>query len=156
VDKRIDQIALLIKSGGTIFDLMKVEHCYAPPFSSAKDPVAIAGYVAGNIVTKRMSVVHWREMQAANPNEITILDVRTKAETAGGQVIQGSINIPLDDLRERLNEIPKNKPVYVYCGVGLRGYLASQILTQRGFTEVKNLSGGYKTYRSATEPKNIC
>jgi NADPH-dependent 2,4-dienoyl-CoA reductase/sulfur reductase-like enzyme len=151
VDKRIDQIALLIKSGGNVFDLMQVEHAYAPPFSSAKDPVAIAGYVAGNIVNGRMPVIHWREMQAANPDEITILDVRTREETAGGQVIRGSMNIPLDELRGRLNEIPKNKPVYIYCGVGLRGYLASQILLQRGFTGVKNLSGGYKTYYTAVK-----
>jgi NADPH-dependent 2,4-dienoyl-CoA reductase/sulfur reductase-like enzyme/rhodanese-related sulfurtransferase len=152
VDKRIDQIALLIKSGGSVFDLMKVEHCYAPPFSSAKDPIAIAGYVAGNIVNGRMPVVHWREMQAANTDEITILDVRTRAETAGGQIIQGSLNIPLDELRERLDEIPLNKPVYIYCGIGLRGYLALQILMQRGFVDVKNLSGGFKTYSTATTP----
>ena len=151
VDKRIDQIALLIKSGGTVFDLMKVEHTYAPPYSSAKDPVAIAGYVAGNIIANRMPVIHWQEMQTANPDEVTILDVREKTETLNG-FIQGSMNIPLDELRERLNEIPKDKPVYIYCGVGLRGYLALQILTQRGFTNVKNLSGGYKTYRTATQP----
>jgi NADPH-dependent 2,4-dienoyl-CoA reductase/sulfur reductase-like enzyme/rhodanese-related sulfurtransferase len=151
-DKRIDQISMVIKHGGTVFDLMKVEHAYAPPFSSAKDPIAIAGYVAGNIVTGRMPVVHWREMNVVNPNEITILDVRTKEESAGGEFIQGFLNIPLDDLRERLNEIPKNKPVYLYCGVGLRGYLALQILTQRGFSNVKNLSGGYKTFSIATAP----
>jgi NADPH-dependent 2,4-dienoyl-CoA reductase/sulfur reductase-like enzyme/peroxiredoxin family protein/rhodanese-related sulfurtransferase/TusA-related sulfurtransferase len=150
VDKRIDQIALLIKSGGSVFDLLKVEHCYAPPFSSAKDPIAIAGYTASNIVTGKMPIVAWREMQAANPNKITILDVRTDEETTGGQIIQGSLNIPLDELRERLDEIPKNKPVYIYCAIGLRGYLALQILTQRGFTNVKNLSGGYKTYSTAT------
>jgi rhodanese-related sulfurtransferase len=155
VDKRIDQIALLIKSGGSVFDLTKVEHCYAPPFSSAKDPVAIAGYVASNVVTGRMPIVYWREMHVANPDEITILDVRTEEETAGGQTIQGSLNIPLDELRERLDEIPIDKPVYVYCAIGLRGYLASQILTQRGFTNVKNLSGGYKTYNIATTPINI-
>ena len=152
VDKRIDQIALLIKSGGNVFDLMKTEHAYAPPFSSAKDPIAIAGYVAGNIVNKKMPVVHWREIQAANPDEITILDVRTRYETAGGQIIRGSLNIPLDELRDRLNEIPANKPVFLYCGVGLRGYLASRILIQRGYTNVKNLSGGYKTYSIATIP----
>ena len=152
VDKRIDQIALLIKSGGSVFNLMKVEHCYAPPFSSAKDPVAIAGYTASNIVNGRMPVVHWREVQAANPNEITVLDVRTKEETAGGHIVQGSLNIPLDELRGRLDEIPEDKPVYIYCAIGLRGYLALQILTQRGFTGVKNLSGGYKTYSIATMP----
>jgi len=149
VDKRIDQIALVIKSGGSVFDLMKVEHCYAPPFSSAKDPIAIAGYTASNIVTGRMPVVHWRDIQNANPGEITILDVRTEEETASGNVIPGSINIPLDELRERLNEIPANKPIYTYCAVGLRGYLTLQILTQRGYTDVKNLSGGYKTYSIA-------
>jgi len=153
VDKRIDQIALLIKSGGSVFDLTKLEHCYAPPFSSAKDPVAIAGYTACNIVNGRMPVIHWREMQMVNPTEVTVLDVRTKEETADGQIIQGSLNIPVDELRERLNEIPDNKPVYIYCAVGLRGYLALQILTQRGFKNVKNLSGGYKTYSIAT--KNI-
>jgi peroxiredoxin family protein/rhodanese-related sulfurtransferase/TusA-related sulfurtransferase len=152
VDKRIDQIAMIIKSEGIVFDLMKVEHCYAPPFSSAKDPVAIAGYVASNVVTGRMPIVSWREMQAANPYQITILDVRTEEETAGGQVIPGSLNIPLDELRERLDEIPRNKPIYIYCAIGLRGYLALQILTQRGFTNVKNLSGGYKTYSVATAP----
>ena len=150
VDKRIDQIALLIKSGGSVFDLIRLEHAYAPPFSSAKDPIAIAGYVAGNIVNRHMPVVHWREIQSSNPDEITILDVRTREETAGGQIIKGSLNIPLDELRDRLNEIPASKPVYIYCGVGLRGYLASRILIQRGFTRVKNLSGGYKTYSIAT------
>jgi len=150
VDKRIDQIALLIKSGKTVFDLTKIEHCYAPPFSSAKDPIAIAGYVASNIVTGQMPMVTWREIQAANPNEITILDVRTKGERVRGQFIVGSLNIPLDELRERLDEIPKDKPIYIYCAVGLRGYLALKILTQRGFQNVKNLSGGYKTYSTAT------
>jgi NADPH-dependent 2,4-dienoyl-CoA reductase/sulfur reductase-like enzyme/rhodanese-related sulfurtransferase len=150
VDKRIDQIALLIKSGGSVFDLTKTEHCYAPPFSSAKDPIAIAGYTASNIVTGQMPVISWREMQAANPNEITFLDVRTEEETADGQFIKGSLNIPLDDLRDRLNEIPKDKSIYIYCAVGLRGYLALKILTQRGFSNVKNLSGGYKTYSVAT------
>jgi len=152
VDKRIDQIALLIKLGGSVFDLMKVEHCYAPPFSLTKDPIAIAGYVAGNIVTGQMPVVHWREIQMTNSDKTTILDVRTKEETETGEVIQGSLNIPLDELRGRLDEIPKNKPVCTYCTIGLRGYLASRILIQQGFTDVKNLSGGYKTYSTATAP----
>ena len=155
VDKRIDQIALLIKAGGSVIDLTKVEHCYAPPFSSAKDPIAIAGYTAFNIINGRMPVIHWREMQAANPNEVTILDVRTEDETSGGQIIKGSLNIPLDELRDRLDEIPKDKPVYIYCAIGLRGYLALQILTQRRFNNVKNLSGGYKTFYSATAPLKV-
>jgi len=152
VDKRIDLIASCIKSGKTVFDLSKLEHGYAPPYSSAKDPAAIAGYVAGNIVTGRMPVVSWREIQTAPPGAVTLLDVRTREETAGGQIIPGSLNIPLDELRDRLVEIPKDKPVYVYCAVGLRGYLALQILTQRGFVYVKNLSGGYQTYSRSTTP----
>ena len=135
--------------GGTVFDLTKIEHTYAPPFSSAKDPVAVAGYVAGNIVTNRMPVFHWREMQTLNPDEVTILDVRDKIELLDG-FIQSAKHIPLDDLRERLHEIPKDKPVYIYCAAGLRGYLALQILTQRGYKDVKNLSGGYETYRIAS------
>jgi NADPH-dependent 2,4-dienoyl-CoA reductase/sulfur reductase-like enzyme/rhodanese-related sulfurtransferase len=152
VDKRIDQIALIIKQGGTVFDLTKTEHCYAPPYSSAKEPVAIAGYAAANIVTGRMPVVHWREMQMVNPAETIVLDVRTREERASGGIIQGSLPIPLDELRERLDEIPSNKPIYIYCVSGLRGYLALQILMQRGFTEVKNLSGGMKTYLTAIAP----
>ncbi|MDR0437267.1 MAG: FAD-dependent oxidoreductase [Bacteroidales bacterium] len=151
VDKRIDQIALIIKSGGTVFDLTKIEHCYAPPFSSAKDPIAIAGYAASNIVNGEMPIVQWREVKAANPDEITILDVRTPEERMGGNFIQGSLNIPLDDLRDRVDEIPKDKPIYVHCHAGLRGYLALLILQQRGFN-AKNLSGGYKTYSSCTMP----
>ncbi|MCL2417026.1 MAG: FAD-dependent oxidoreductase [Bacteroidales bacterium] len=153
VDKRIDQVALLIKLGGTVFDLAKIEHCYAPPYSSAKDPIAIAGYVASNIVTNRMPVVHWREIQTVNPNDITLLDVRERTELLNG-FIRGSKNIPLDELRERLDEIPTDKPIYINCAVGLRGYLALKILTQHGFENVKNISGGYKTYRLATQPLN--
>jgi len=152
VDKRIDQIALLIKLNGTVFDLQKVEHCYAPPYSGAKDPIAIAGYVAGNIVNKQMQVIQWHEIQNANRENATILDVREKEETEGGRIIQGSINIPLTELRERVNEIPKNKTIYVHCKSGLRAYLAAQILMQRGFSNIKNLSGGYETYSTAIEP----
>jgi len=149
VDKRIDQAALLIKLGGTVFDLAKIEHCYAPPYSSAKDPIAIAGYVASNIVTNKMPVVHWREIQATSPDEITLLDVRSRTELLDG-FIRGSKNIPLDELRERLDEIPTDKPIYINCAIGLRGYLALKILTQNGFQNVKNVSGGYKTYNLAT------
>ena len=150
VDKRIDQASLLIKLGGTVFDLAKIEHCYAPPYSSAKDPIAIAGYVASNIVTNKMPVVHWREIEAINPDEITLLDVRSRTELLDG-FIRGSKNIPLDELRERLDEIPTDKPIYINCAIGLRGYLALKILTQHGFKNVKNVSGGYKTYRLATQ-----
>lgn len=150
-DKRIDQIALLIKQGGTVYDLTRLEHAYAPPFSSAKDPIAIAGYVAGNIMNGTMPVISWREMQQAGPEQATILDVRTADEFSFG-AIPGAINIPLDEIRQRLAEIPAGKPVYIYCAIGLRGYLALRILTAKGFSEVRNLSGGYKTYTAATTP----
>lgn len=148
VDKRIDQIALLIKHNGTVFDLTKIEHSYAPPFSSAKDPIAIAGYVASNIVNKIMPVVYWRDVKNADTTQITILDVRTTEEFSFG-AIDGAINIPLDDLRDRHNELPKDKEIYIYCAIGLRGYLAQRILFANGFTNAKNLSGGYKTYITA-------
>ncbi|MEG1935458.1 MAG: DsrE/DsrF/DrsH-like family protein, partial [Rikenellaceae bacterium] len=154
VDKRIDQIALLIKHGGTVYDLLKVEHAYAPPFSSAKDPIAIAGYVASNIISGAMPIVTWREMREVDSEKIFILDVRTKDEFSFG-AISGAINIPLDDLRSRLVEVPHDKPIYIYCAVGLRGYLALKILVARGYTDVKNLSGGYKTYQTAIAPLQI-
>lgn len=151
VDKRIDQIALLIKNGGTIYDLMKLEHTYAPPFSSAKDPIAIAGYVAGNILNGTMPVVTWRELREADPQTTVVLDVRTAEEFSMG-TLPGAVNIPLDDLRSRLAEVPTDKQVYIYCAVGLRGYLATKILMANGYTNVKNLSGGYKTYSAAVAP----
>ena len=150
VDKRIDQIALVIKHGGTIYDLIKLEQAYAPPFSSAKDPVAIAGYVANNIINGAVEVISWREMLNADRNKVTILDVRTPEEVALG-AIDGAINIPVDDIRSRLQEIPSDKPIYIYCAVGLRGYLASKILTAYGYKNVKNLSGGYKTYSKSVK-----
>jgi NADPH-dependent 2,4-dienoyl-CoA reductase/sulfur reductase-like enzyme/peroxiredoxin family protein/rhodanese-related sulfurtransferase/TusA-related sulfurtransferase len=151
VDKRIDQIALLIKKGGTIYDLIQLEHAYAPPFSSAKDPIAIAGYVAGNIVSGQMPVVSWREMLASDPKETMLLDVRTESEFSMGS-IPSAINIPLDDLRKRISEVPTDKPVLIFCAIGLRGYLALKILTANGYTNVRNLSGGYKTYSTAVAP----
>ncbi len=152
IDKRIDQAALVIKNGGTIYDLIKIEHTYAPPFSSAKDPIAIAGYVAQNIINGSMPVVKWRKIEEGIDFTTTfLLDVRTSAEFEVGS-IQGAINIPLDELRNRLDEVPKDKKLYVFCAVGLRGYLATKILKARGFEEVYNLSGGYKTYSTATSP----
>lgn len=149
VDKRVDQIALLIKKEGTVYDLMQLEHAYAPPFSSAKDPIAIAGYTANNIISGKMPVIYWKELYE-NLKEFTIFDVRTKEEFAFGH-IQGAINIPLDDIRERITEFKSEKPIVIYCAVGLRGYLATNILIANGY-KVRNLSGGYKTYFSVTEP----
>lgn len=149
VDTRIDQYALAIKQGSTVEQLTRLEHAYAPPFSSAKDPVAISGYVAGNILSGKMTPLYWREMQQADKSQVTLVDVRTPDEYALG-TIPGAINIPLDNLRERLADIPENKPVYLFCGVGLRGYLASNILKSKGYPDVRNLIGGLKTYDAAT------
>ena len=151
VDKRIDQYALAIKNGATVEDLTRLEHAYAPPFSSAKDPVAISGYVAGNILSGKMTPLYWRELQQADLLKVTLVDVRTTDEASLGS-IPGAVNIPLDDLRERMNEIPTDRPVYLFCGVGLRGYLASNILKGHGYQDVRNLIGGLKTYKSATTP----
>ena len=150
VDKRIDQYALAIKNGATVEQLTQLEHAYAPPFSSAKDPVAISGYVAGNILSGKMTPLYWRELKQADLSKVTLVDVRTADEASLGS-IPGAVNIPLDDLRERMNEIPKDRPAYLFCGVGLRGYLASNILKGHGYKDVRNLIGGLKTYEAATK-----
>ena len=149
VDKRVDQVSLIIKKGGTIHDLMQLEQAYAPPYSSAKDSLAIAGYVARNIITGKMPVIYWRQMSEANPDKVFILDVRTKQEFILG-AIEGANLIPMEEIRSRLDEIPRNKPIYIYCHSGIRGYLAQQILIKNGFENIYNLSGGYETYRRAT------
>ena len=150
VDKRIDQVALLIKKGGTVYDLIQLEHAYAPPFSSAKDPIAIAGYTAANIINGSMPVIHWRELKDMDLSDKTLIDVRTKDEYSLG-TIRNAINIPVDELRERIHEIPADKPIIVFCAIGLRGYIALKILTSHHFKNVRNLSGGYKTYELATQ-----
>lgn len=149
VDKRIDQFAMAIKHGCTVADLTAVEHAYAPPYSSAKDPVAVAGYVASNILSGKMNPITWRQLLALDKTKVTLVDVRTPDEFATG-TIDGAINVPLDDMRQMLDRIPADKPVVLFCGVGLRGYLASNILRQRGYSDVRNLVGGLKTYRTAT------
>ena len=151
VDKRIDELALVIKYQGTVYDLMKVEQAYAPPFSSAKDPVAIAGYVAEDMITGKTNPVYWRELRDIEMENKFLLDVRTQDEFALGS-LPGAVNIPLDELRDRMSELPKDRMIYTFCAVGLRGYLAYRILTQHGFDKVRNLSGGLKTYRAATAP----
>lgn len=147
-DKRIDEFAMCIKHKGTIYDLMELEHAYAPPFSSAKDPVAIAGYVASNIIEGRLSPITWRELNALDKDSYVLIDVRTVDEHSVSH-IKGDINIPLDDLRDHLNEIPKDKKIVLYCGIGLRGYVASCILKGHGYTDVVNLCGGCRTFNMA-------
>lgn len=151
VDKRIDELALVIKHQGTVYDLMKVEQAYAPPFSSAKDPVALAGYVAEDMITGKANPVYWRELRDIEMENKFLLDVRTQDEFALGS-LPGAVNIPLDELRDRLAELPKDRMIYTFCAIGLRGYLAYRILVQHGFGKVRNLSGGLKTYRAASAP----
>jgi len=150
VDKGVDMIATTLKQGGTIYDLQEIEHAYAPPFSSAKDPVNIAGFVAENILAGLVKIVHWHDLTEEELVRCFVLDVREPEEYKVGR-IERSINIPLNSLRERLGELPREKRIIVYCAVGLRAYLACRILSQNGFPEVYNLSGGYKTYEFVTE-----
>jgi CoA-disulfide reductase len=153
VDKRIDILATAIRAGMTVYDLEKLELAYAPPYSSAKDPVNIAGFTASNILKKDCSVFHWDEIPTLPDNKVMLIDVRADMEYKLG-TIEGAINIPLDEMRDRLSEIPKDKEIYIFCQVGLRGYLACRILMQKGYANVKNLSGGYKTYQLAVQKQS--
>ncbi|WP_422659557.1 CoA-disulfide reductase [Paenibacillus sp. EC2-1] len=146
VDKRMDVIATAIKGNLDVHDLTEIELSYAPPYSSAKDPVNYAGYVASNIMDGQVDTVQWHEIDDLLKAGATLIDVREPAERNAG-FIQGSIHIPLNDLRDRMHELPKDETLYVSCQVGLRGYLASRILAENGF-QVKNLDGGWKTYAS--------
>lgn len=150
VDKRIEMLAQTIQHEDTIYDLMELEHAYAPPYAAAKDPVNMAGFVADNILKDRVRIITWRDIDKLEADVVKI-DVRTKDEYSLG-TIPGFINIPVDELREHLDELPKDKPIVVTCAVGLRGYLAYRILVQNGFKNVRNLSGGYKTWSTATAP----
>ena len=145
VDKRIDVLATAMHFGGTVWDLTKLEHAYAPPFSSAKDPVNMAGFVAGNILSADVATINWDQIQDLDPEQSFILDVREPEEYEAGH-IPGSTLVPLNSLREHLDELPRDKEIIVYCRVGLRAYLGARILMQHGFEKVKNLSGGYITY----------
>jgi NADPH-dependent 2,4-dienoyl-CoA reductase/sulfur reductase-like enzyme/rhodanese-related sulfurtransferase len=153
VDKRLDILAAYIKLQKTIYDLIEFEHGYAPPYSSAKDPVNMAGFVAENILLERLKIFYWNEMEKIKQDDL-LIDVRRADEYSNGK-IERAINIPVDDIRNRLNEIPTNKTIYIYCEAGLRGYLAQRILRQNGFNNVFNLSGGYHTWRDCTAETNM-
>jgi len=147
VDKRCDVIATAIRAGLSARDLTELELCYAPPYSSAKDPVNMAGFVIENLLEGRLKQFHWHDVDSLpRDGSVILLDVRTKMEYENGH-IDGFIDIPLDALREHLDELDHNKKVYITCQIGLRGYVASRILSQRGF-DVFNLSGGYRLYNS--------
>ena len=146
VDKRIDVIAVAMRAGMTVQQLQDVELCYAPPFGSAKDPINYAGFVASNVISGDMSVCHVEDMVGPSDNSV-LLDVRNPMEVKAG-TIPGAVNIPIDELRNRLHELPADKEILAFCQVGLRGYLACRILSQAGF-KCRNLTGGYKTYCAA-------
>ena len=142
VDKRMDVLAVMIRQEANVRDLISLELCYAPPFSSAKDPVNMVGYMAEDILDGVSENIDFRDLNDALQNGAQLIDVRTDLEYQNGHLDQ-AINIPLDSLRSRLAEIDKDREIVVYCQVGLRGYYAERILKQRGF-KVRNLSGGYK------------
>jgi len=142
VDKRMDVLATALRAGMTVYDLEELELSYAPPFGSAKDPVNMAGFVASNVL--RGDVELWELEDLEPAGDALLLDVRTPTEFANG-TIPGAVNLPVDDLRARLHELPKDKEIRVLCQVGLRGYVACRLLTQKGF-RCRNLSGGYKLY----------
>ena len=153
VDKRTDMLAHILKHGESIYDMQEIEHAYAPPFSSAKDPVNVAGLVAENILSGIAKIVHWDDIRNLNMQDTVLLDVRTPDEYALGS-IEGSLNISVDELRSRLSEIPKDKKIIIFCGTGHRSYFAYRILAQSGFNDIYNLSGGYITYESATQKQS--
>lgn len=152
VDKRIDVLATALRANMTVFDLEKLELAYAPPYSSAKDPVNIAGFVASNILRGDMEVFYPEDLENLDSNKAILLDVRTDEEVKLGK-IEGAVHIPLAEIRNRLDELNKDKEIWVYCQAGQRGYYAERILTQSGF-QVKNLSGGYKAYTIVQEKQS--
>ena len=149
VDKRIDVFAVAIRAGMTVFDLQELELAYAPPYGSGKDPVNIAGFAAANILDGTVKIKHFTELR----KDDFILDVRTPAEFGRGS-IPNAKNIPVDDLRGRLDELPQDKTIHVYCGIGLRSYIACRILEQNGF-DARNLPGGYITYRTVANSSQL-
>ncbi len=153
VDKRIDVLSSVIQRGSSITELTEFEHAYAPPFSSAKDPINIAAFVAENVLLNKTKLFYWNDINTL-PDGSFLLDVRTKEEFEKG-AIANAINIPLDELRNNLNKIPQNKTIYIYCAGGLRGYLSERILIQNGFTDVYNLSGGYQLWNACNSEKQM-
>lgn len=154
VDKRMDVLAAAIRFGAKITDLTELELCYAPPFGSAKDPVNMLGFVAENVVIGKIKQFFWDDVEKLpHDGSVTLLDVRTFTEVRRGK-IDGFTNIPLDSLRERISEIPKDKPVYVHCHSGLRSYIACRILMGNGY-DCFNLAGGWRIYESVIHEKNV-
>ena len=162
VDKRCDVIATAMRGGLKVTDLEDLELCYAPPFSSAKDPVNMLGFMAGNIISGMVKQYHWHDVEyLPRDGSVTLLDVRKDEEVAKGR-IEGTIHIPVDELRDRMGELDSSKPIFVNCQSGLRSYIACRMLAQNGFN-CYNLAGGYRLYDSVTNdpvfdstPKHPC
>jgi NADPH-dependent 2,4-dienoyl-CoA reductase/sulfur reductase-like enzyme/rhodanese-related sulfurtransferase len=144
VDKRIDVLATALKAGMTVHDLAELELAYAPPYGSAKDPVNLAGMAAENVIAGNVSVAQWNEVALLDPGTTLLLDVRRPAERAQG-FIPGSTHVPLDELRQRLSELPRDREIITYCHTGQRSYIAARLLSQHGF-RVRNLAGSYRTW----------
>ena len=138
----VDVVAFAIQKGGTVFDLEEAELCYAPQYGAAKDPVNVCGMVAANVVRGDLELADWKGLGKANT---LLLDVREPAEFAD-RPLEGAINIPLGELRDRLSELPRDNEIWISCGVGQRAYYACRLLSQHGF-KPRNLSGGYEIYR---------
>jgi NADPH-dependent 2,4-dienoyl-CoA reductase/sulfur reductase-like enzyme/rhodanese-related sulfurtransferase len=149
VDKRIDVLATAIRGKMTVYDLEELELAYAPPYSSAKDPINIAGFVGANILKGDVANVNWNELGDLDTDKDVLIDLRNKKELDTLGFIEEALHIPLPELREKVTELNKEKNYLVYCAVGLRGYLGHRVLIQNGFKS-KNLSGGYRTYSVAT------
>ena len=148
VDKRMDVLATAIRFGAKVTDLVGLELCYAPPFGSAKDPVNLLGFVAENVITGKVKQFFWHDVpNLPTDGSVTLLDTRTKDEVAEMGVIPGFVNIPVDELRQNLDSLPKDKPVYVHCLSGQRSYIACRILTGNGY-DCYNLAGGFKLYQA--------
>lgn len=154
VDKRIDVLAVALHAGMRADELKDLDLAYAPPYSSAKDPVNMAGFMVENLKRGLVRQWHWdEEPSLARDGSITLLDVRTAAEYERGH-IDGFRNIPVDELRERLGELDRDKPLYVICQSGLRSYIACRILAQEGF-DCRNFSGGYRFYAAVTKERGM-
>ena len=154
LDKRMDVLATAIRFGAKITDLTTLELCYAPPFGSAKDPVNMLGFVAENTVSGKLKQFFWHDVEnLPRDGSVFLLDTRTPFEVMQGK-IDGFVNIPLDELRERIDEIPKDRPVYVHCHSGLRSYLACRILTGNGY-DCYNLAGGWRLYESVINERTV-
>lgn len=153
VDKRIDVLATAIEFEKTVFDLQELDLAYAPPYGSGKDPVNMAGFAAGNIVTGVVDVLHWHDLEDLDPAEYTLLDCRPIEERHDDGQIYGAEKVPLADLRDRLDELPEDSTTVPHCKAGLRSYITTRILTQHGF-DAKNIAGGYELYHEAQRDRD--